>query len=248
MIRSFVLVIALAFSSLALANDKLVGWHWYNELKDSQSKVDKLYSKFAHATPSQQVKWLKETYEKLKDRAVTTADIDDIAAFKEMQDFLVYKSSVFANNWDLMKLVRPDLDYSLEHSSSNALSPIMKQEKHAEERDNLDRISKTKGLIFFYRGKNPEDRFNAGVLKRFSARYHISLLPVSVDDSVAPDLPKSKVNGMAKAHKYGISYFPAVLLVDPKNKRFEVASYGFMSEQSLADRLYRISTNWKLRA
>lgn len=247
MIKTVVLIASLTLSSLSLANDQLVGWHWYNELKDSQAKVDKLYQKFQQAAPSQQLKWLQEISDRLKRRAIMTESVEDVAAFKESQDLFVNKATVFSNNWQQMLLQRPDLDYSLEHSHANALAPVMKKERQIEEQNNLYSLSKDKGLLFFYRGNNLEDRFTAGVLKRFSARYHISLLAVSVDESKAPDLPASLIHGMEKAKNFGISYFPSVLLVDPKNDRFEVASYGFMSEQSLSERLYRISTNWKIR-
>src|SRR3990167_8660165 len=104
----------------ANVNSNTIGWHWYNETpfqknKNNPNKInqEKLYQQFLQLPYSVQLKILQEATEELKDKAVLTGNVNDIAIYKRAQDMWVNKATLFTVGWEKMLLLHPDLDYSL---------------------------------------------------------------------------------------------------------------------------------------
>jgi conjugal transfer pilus assembly protein TraF len=100
------------------------------------------------------------------------------------------------------------------------------------------------GLFYFYRGSNPIDAQMAGVVADFARLRHISLIPVSVDGTVSPQVPDSRPD-TGQSARMGISHFPALYLVDPATKDYRPLAYGFMTQDDLAKRFLNVATGFR---
>ncbi|HFX4702841.1 conjugal transfer protein TraF [Escherichia coli] len=67
---------------------------------------------------------------------------------------------------------------------------------------------------------------------------------VSVDGVINPLLPDSRTD-QGQAQRLGVKYFPAMMLVDPKQGSIRPLSYGFISQDDLAKQFLNVSEDFK---
>ncbi len=53
------------------------------------------------------------------------------------------------------------------------------------------------------------------------------------------------IRGFIRAQRLGVKYFPAMMLVDPKQGSVRPLSYGFISQDDLAKQFLNVSEDFK---
>lgn len=229
--------------------NRMSGWHWYNEKSDKKEKKPRetLYLAFKSLSATEQLKILQQATEELRAKAVLSGKVSDITRYKQAQDMWVDKASAFTVGWERMLLAHPELNYSLRYPNQNRLAPVVQQERHAQEQAAIHKLAKRYSLILFYQGKNQSDQLLAPMIQQFAEANHWALLAVSVDGKSASVFKNTGRfdRGHIKANALGVRYFPALLLVDPKNSFHQVISYGFVSINELSERILNIVNGWK---
>ncbi|WP_210478197.1 type-F conjugative transfer system pilin assembly protein TraF [Pantoea ananatis] len=227
------------------------GWHWYNEpkkkpetpapkVKPPQSGVPD----FSKLTPSEQADVLKGYTKEALNNAILHPSAENTATFLRWQKFWTDRASMFSQSFAVAQLDHPDLDYNLEHPHYNSTAPLQQARDQEEQNDAIKKLSGEYGLFYFYRGQDPIDAQMAGVVADFARLRHISLIPVSVDGTVSPQVPDSRTDAGQTA-RMGITHFPALFLVDPKSKNYRPLAYGFMTQDDLAKRFLNVATGFK---
>ncbi len=227
------------------------GWHWYNEpkkkpetpapkVKPPQSGVPD----FSKLTPSEQADVLKGYTKEALNNAILHPSAENTATFLRWQKFWTDRASMFSQSFAVAQLDHPDLDYNLEHPHYNSTAPLQQARDQEEQNDAINKLSGEYGLFYFYRGQDPIDAQMAGVVADFARLRHISLIPVSVDGTVSPQVPDSRTDAGQTA-RMGITHFPALFLVDPKSKNYRPLAYGFMTQDDLAKRFLNVATGFK---
>jgi hypothetical protein len=198
-------------------------------------------------TPSQQLKILQHATTELRDRAILTGNVNDIANYKRAQDMWVARATAFTVGWQRMLLEHPELNYSLQYSHENSLAPSMQQHEHYLENAGIANLAKQNGLLVFYDASKKSDLMFANLVKSFSQNHHISLMLVE-ENAIRNSAVNHNIHidkGFQHARALGINYFPAVLLVNPKLGSYQIVSYGYHSQDELASRLLSITDHWK---
>ncbi|MDV2041187.1 conjugal transfer protein TraF [Escherichia coli] len=113
-----------------------------------------------------------------------------------------------------------------------------------QEPDIMQKLAEHYGIMFFYRGQDPIDGQLAQVINGFRDTYGLSVIPVSVDGVINPLLPDSRTD-QGQAQRLGVKYFPAMMLVDPKQGSVRPLSYGFISQDDLAKQFLNVSEDFK---
>jgi len=244
------LLFAVLTSSPGLANEPVIGWHWYHDPaqgeKDEKRDASPLMKAFNQLSATQQLKILQKVTDNLKAKAVLSGKVSDITFYKQAQDFWVERATQFSIGWEKMLLAHPDLDYSLKFSNENSLASVSQRGKHERESKAVQELSKENGLLLFFRGKDKGDQLFAKVINSYAKKNKISLIPISVDGVISSTFGDShQAHGLEKAQALGINYFPSLVLVNPTTNQHEVVSYGFKSENELSDRLLKISDGWR---
>lgn len=243
---SLMMMFLLSVNVIADTTSSIVGWHWYNEEPIQKKKLDILYQQFQALPANEQLKILQMATDELKDKAILTGNVNDIANYKRAQDFWVSKATMFTIGWERMLLEHPELNYSLQYSHENALAPIMQQKAHENQNAAISSIAKQNGLMLFYRGDHKADLLFVKVVASFSREHHIALLLVSENTPINIPTMQSRFDlNHIRANALSIHYFPALLLVNPTNGSHQTISYGFMSENEIAKRFLEIKDNWK---
>lgn len=231
--------------------DPFTGWHWYNEPK---KKPDTPASRpkpappgvpdFSRLSPSEQADVLKGYTKEALNNAILHPSAENTATFLRWQKFWTDRASMFSQSFAVAQLYHPDLDYNLDHPHYNSTAPLQQARDQEEQTQAISQLSGQYGLFYFYRGSDPIDAQMAGVVADFARLRHISLIPVSVDGTVSPQVPDSRPDSGQSA-RMGITHFPALFLVDPKSKSFRPLAYGFMTQDDLAKRFLNVATGFK---
>ncbi|MCH9271851.1 type-F conjugative transfer system pilin assembly protein TraF [Pantoea ananatis] len=227
------------------------GWHWYNEPKKKpETPTPKVkppqpgVPDFSKLTPSEQADVLKGYTKEALNNAILHPSAENTATFLRWQKFWTDRASMFSQSFAVAQLDHPDLDYNLEHPHYNSTAPLQQARDQEEQNDAIKKLSGEYGLFYFYRGQDPIDAQMAGVVADFARLRHISLIPVSVDGTVSPQVPDSRTDAGQTA-RMGITHFPALFLVDPKSKNYRPLAYGFMTQDDLAKRFLNVATGFK---
>ena len=151
---------------------------------------------------------------------------------------------MFSQSFAVAQLDHPDLDYNLEHPHYNSTAPLQQASDQAKQAQAISELSAQYGMFYFYRGSDPIDAQMAGVVADFARMRHISLIPVSVDGQISPQVPDSRQDEGQSA-RMGISHFPALFLVNPASRDFRPLAYGFRTQDDLARRFLNVATGFK---
>lgn len=229
--------------------EPFTGWHWYNEPKKKpEPPAPKIAPQpvpdFSKLSPSEQSDVLKNYTKQALARAILYPSAENTATFLRWQKFWTDRASMFSQSFAVAQLDHPDLDYNLDHPHYNSTSPLQQARDQTQQTEAIKELSSQYGLFYFYRGNDPIDAQMAGVVADFARLRNISLIPVSVDGTVSPQVPYSRQDGGQSA-RMGISHFPALFLVDPASKSYRPLAYGFMTQDDLAKRFLNVATGFK---
>jgi conjugal transfer pilus assembly protein TraF len=242
MIKFFVTIFAL-LSSLPVWAEKPIGFLWYNVVPE------KMLQKKAKpkGIPFQQLSFTERdavlhfyTMEALH-KARQTKKVEDMRVFLSIQDYWLKESSRFRDLFQKTMLAYPEYDYTVTHPTSNLGTKITDEVREQKQKRAISSLSKSHGLLFFYRGKSPYDIKQIPILADFCQQFHLTLMPVSVDGVKFP-LIESNID-QGQAERLNVRYFPAILLVNPKTHETTPIAYGLTTQDILASRLQNVTTS-----
>ena len=232
--------------SLVFSDPPPVGFLWYNTPKPPVTqKMQK-----PRGVPFNQMSYTERdkvlhfyTMEALH-RARQTKSMEDMRQFLALQDYWMKESSHFQNLFHKTMLYYPEYDYSVTHPTSSIGTKLLDSEREKNNKDAIHALSKTHGLLFFYRSQNPYDQKQIAVLQDFSERFNLPLIPVSVDGERAPELPSTRLD-KGQAEALGVRFFPAILLVNPKSQETLPIAFGFTTQDVLERNLVSVIHHFK---
>lgn len=230
-----------------------IGWHWYNEIypenkedkKDEKNRSNERNKKESKEKSAMlQMALLRQTVREAKARAILYPTEENMRSYLILQNFVMGQANMFTHIWEKTLLDYPELDYSVLHPTQNNAQHVIYAEIRKKELEAISAFSKKYGLLFFYRGNNPLDQELAPTIESFSKDNNISLIPVSIDGKNLEVFATSHADG-GQAEKLGIKYFPALILVDPKNQKVKPLNYGFISDSDLRRRFLQVATDFQ---
>lgn len=243
-VRALYLMSLMLILNTSFARDEPEGFMWYNLPEKQTASQVKKNVPFKKLSPMMQRKIL--VYETRK--ALATFDInptkENALAFIKWQQFWMHKTTLGKRAFQEAMLENPKYNYAVTHPTSNLGTKLRDDLKAKKAAKIIHNLSKTHGLLYFYRGDNPYDKKEAAIINSFSKRFHIPVLPVSVDGVISDMLPQSKVDH-GQAEKLNIKYFPAIMLFDSRIHRVKPVSFGFVTQDVIANQLLMVATHFK---
>lgn len=257
MITSIALVSAFGIPEPILAKEA-VGWHWYNETYPENKKNVKNEDKSnkgnhksgennGENSAMNQISLLRQAVQEAKAKAILYPTEENMRGYLILQNLVMNQANLFAHMWKKAQLDYPELDYSVLHPVQNSAQHVMYAEIHKKEDEVIKTFSKRYGLLFFYRGNGMLDLELAPTIESFSKDNNISLIPVSIDGKkleVFANFAMSQIDN-GQAGKLGVRYFPALILVDPKNQKVRPLNYGFISDSDLRRRFLQVASDFQ---
>ena len=246
MIKWIYSAVLIGCTAQAFATSEPVGFLWYNTPKPlvAPKKEKPKGIPFNQLSYTQRDKVLHFYTMEALHRARQTKSMEDMRQFLALQDYWMNESSRFRSLFHKTMLYYPEYDYSVTHPTSSIGTKVLDAEREKNNRDAIHSLSKTHGLLFFYRAKNPYDQKQIAILQDFSERFALPLIPVSVDGHRAPEFPESKLD-KGQAESLGVRFFPAVLLVNPKTATTLPIAYGLTTQDVLENNLVQVIHQFK---
>ena len=235
------------------------GWFWRDldplkkKAREKAAREKKAATQTAKPTPNQLypdmnkalkdplkvLKALQKAVEVSKARAVLQPTPKNVLAFMKVQNELLKKNTLFADNWQRVVWQNPQYDYTQVRPAYPEALATYSQAYRNDRRKAMRRIAKEYGLYFVISGGCPYCHAMAPYLKRFADRYGFTVITVTMDGGTVPEFPNAKYSPEF-AEKMGVKITPAIILAKPDQGIVKPISYGFVSLQELELRIYRL--------
>ena len=216
------------------------GWKWYQEFDDFESLPPHRTSTNPTTNPSAIMQSLRATLSQALDQAIIAPTQEHILRYISLQQTITNQANRFSQVWQSVLLEYPELNYALEVPTNNTARTIYFNEQTKTTEQAIEQIANESGLFFFYRSDCPYCHRFAPILKEFITRYKIPIVAISIDGGILPEFPASKTD-TGQAEQFGVNFYPALFLVDPKIETITPVAYGLVSFEDLQARLLEIS-------
>ena len=243
-----ILLCTLFFVSTSInAETEPHGFLWYN--LPQKSKPMKLEENnapipFSRLSYTQRDKVLAFWTMEALHKARQTKSIEDMRTFLILKKYWQDESSEFSHLFQKTMLQYPELDYNVTHPTSSIGTRLLDQQRQLRRANKLKQIAHDHGLLFFYRGDSPYDKKQIPIINEVAERYGIYVMPVSIDGQGLDEFDNAVID-RGQADRLGVSFFPAVLLVNPKTGRHSPVAFGLTTADVLQKRLYDVATNFE---
>jgi conjugal transfer pilus assembly protein TraF len=240
-----VFIVTLLFIALDTMADKPAGFLWYNIKKEHTNThhTPQKGTSFKHLSYSQRDAVLRFYTMEALHKARHTKSVEDMRIFLSLQNYWLKESTQFSHTFQKAMLAYPQYDYAVTHPTSNMGSKTTDELRQAKHARVIARLSKTHGLLFFYRGNSPYDQKQIPIIRDFCERFNLALMPISVDGVLSHELMQSRVDD-GQANNLGVRYFPAIMLVNPRAKTTLPVAYGLTTQDVLERRLFQVATQF----
>lgn len=246
MIRQIIIVLCCLIAVKLYANEAPKGFLWYN-LQENPKKMPRKENRgiaFNQLSFTDKDAVLRFYTMEALHKARHTKSIADMRIFLSLQDYWLKESSRFSQLFQKTMLSFPQYDYTVTHPTSNLGAKMMDEMREKNRKKVIERLSNSHGLLFFYRGSNPYDQKQIPIVRDFCKRFNLSLIPVSVDGTLANEFALSRLDH-GQANTLGVRYFPALILVNPHTKNTLPVVYGLTTQDVLELRLVQVATQFK---
>lgn len=240
------ILIMLLICNATVYASKPVGFLWYSIDKEKKSERQPTHRgvSFKSLSYTERDSVLRFYTMEALHKARHSKKVEDMRVFLSLQDYWLKESSRFKSLFEQTLLLHPQYDYSVTHPTSNLGAKITDEVRETKMVEVINRLSKSHGLLFFYRGKSPYDLKQIPILIDFCRRFNIPMMPISVDGTLSAELSHSKIDH-GQANRLGVHYFPAVLLVNPKNKKVSPIAYGLTTQDVLMERMKQVASQFR---
>ncbi|EGM3914630.1 type-F conjugative transfer system pilin assembly protein TraF [Salmonella enterica subsp. enterica serovar Reading] len=238
-------VAALLCGSLT-AYGKDAGWQWYNDpvKLPAPKTTDKSAQVRQEPDIMQKLSALQTATKRALYEAILYPGVDNFVKYFRLQNYWTQQAGLFSMSAKKAMLAHPELDYNLQYSHYNGTVRNQLAADQSQQRQAISKLAEHYGIMFFYRGQDPIDGQLAQVINGFRATYGLSVIPVTVDGVINPMLPDTRPD-QGQAQRLGVKYFPAMMLVDPKQGSVRPLSYGFITQDDLAKQFLNVSEDFK---
>lgn len=224
--------------------DSPKGYLWYNLAKEIPKKPVKKGISFKKLSYTDKDAVLRFYTMEALHKVRFTHGLEDERAYLLMQDYWLREAALHGQINQRALLAYPELNFSVTHPSSGLGTKLYEDMRLKKETGILKHIASKNGLIFFYRSQNPIDIQQISILKSYARQYGFSWIGVSVDGQTSPQLPNSKIDH-GQAQKLNVRHFPAILMVNPRDKSYSPIAFGLVTQDVLTRNMLAVLSRFQ---
>lgn len=191
--------------------------------------------------PKAELERLQETVETAKAKAILEPTPENVKTYISLQNAIQQQALHFANTWQTVLWSNPELDVSLKKPTNQTARHVYLDQHQEEKAQAVQEWAQTQGLFYFFRSDCPYCQKFSPILKQFELTFGVHVVPISLDGGTLPEYPDAKTDNGA-ATRLGVTTVPAVYAVDPRTQQITPVSFGLISVDDLAERLWKLST------
>ena len=223
--------------------ERKLGTWFYCELPKAKPSEPTTSPGSASPTYRQQLDKIGARLEELKAKAILEPTSDNIIAYVRYQREQLDRASTFADVWERAIWQHPDLDYTLQRPVSTLGKTAWLAQRKTDREAVIASLSERYGLFFFYSSSCGACEVFSPIVRTLSDKYHLSVLPVSMDGGPTPAFPRFVVN-QGQYEKMGLEggQVPALVLFDTYLKKPIPIGYGIMAEDEVLQRIFYLTS------
>ena len=243
--RGVFTMIALMYSTQLLGADfykrHAEGWFWYKDppvleepeapkekKEDATSKTPDTPVMRAH----REMAHFKKKLEDLKVLALVDPTPKNVETYMRVQKEMVDRSENFSKTWQQVVLSSADLNPEVKNPTAQYARHIQNDIDKANKEKTIGTLSKTYGLIYFFKSNCPYCTGFAPIVKMFAEKYNWNVLAISLDGSPSDVFSDSRPdNGIAQA--LDIKSVPALIACNGETNDVIPISYAMTSLDQL---------------
>ena len=227
------------------ANDER-GFHWYPDPKEDEPIAEEEPAPSPAPPPPsyKEMKTLEEVrkeIERLKNIAILTPTNENVLQWLEANNWVMDKSSVFADTARRVTWANPQVDYNNRQTTVNTALSGYRESRRSDFKQNVAALSQDHGLFFFYRSDCRFCHQQAPILKLLEAQYGIQVMAISMDGGPMPNFPDAMPdNGISAlvSNGQGIPTVPAVYLVKRDTREAIPIGTGILAADEIVERIW----------
>ena len=236
--------ITIAQANSYFYHEQQQGWHWYdNPVKEKTIEQQSQRSEPPINSPPyksiEELNALKQTVENAKAQAVLEPTPKNVKTYIELQNEVQQKASEFARIWQTVLWSNPTLDVSLQKPTNQLARQVYADEHQTDKALAIQQLAQDYGFFYFFRSDCPYCQAFSPILKQFEALYNINIMAISLDGKAVPEYPTAKMDNGA-GQKLGVNTVPALFAVSPQNQSVIPITFGLISVDELAERLWQL--------
>ena len=217
------------------------GWFWYQDVP-FDTKVLKIPKKDTDYDLSNPTKTMLDFRKKVEDSlnlAILFPTPENLRNYAEQYFEVIRKGQRFTDAYKVMALHYPQYDYSLKFPTNHVAQPIHIAEELKIRKNKIYQFSKSHGFFFFLASRCPYCHAFSPIVKQFTEKYNISVVPITLDGGVLPEFPHAVPdNGSAKALK--VYSLPSLYAVNPGTQQIIPIANGALSLSELEENILKI--------
>lgn len=233
------------------------GWFWY---EDRAQKKDEHPSRPAETKSKEQLqreqdlrdlqafKNFQRELEEAQQIATINPSDQNMLRFLRLLAETRRKASVFTDVGSRVASLSPSVDDTLNGRNMRPTTPaatkMWDEQRRYQSDARIKELAKTHGMFFFFRSDCPHCHAMAPVVKRFAARFGMTIFPVSMDGPSIPEFPQAAANNGIAARileQAGIPpeefAVPFVVMARPTTKEMIPIGFGAMTDSQLVERI-----------
>lgn len=233
-------------ASSPIHDDTRRGWHFYDEPAREESAPraadvrPAAPARLVSPAPPPEVQALRElqrTLEQLKAVAIMNPTEDNVRRYMALEIKVVKHASRFADVSQRLAWASPELDPTTEGRPVNAQAlEVFEQVQMQQRASAIGELGKDHVLLFFLRGDCPYCHVFGPMLRAFSEKHHIQVVPISLDGGTVPGFNQARSdNGIATT--LNVKQVPSLFLAQPVNGKIMPVGVGVLAEGQLLERL-----------
>jgi conjugal transfer pilus assembly protein TraF len=210
-----------------------IGWHWYDDPRVDEKSED---NHSRQPDPVSRIKAVRYALEIALDDALLNPTPQHVQQYITLQNQWSERASQFSRMWQWVLLQHPQLDYAITHPTNQVGRSVYLDILSQSQETAIKTLAQRNGLFFFYRSNCPYCQRFAPIVKSFSERYHMPVVPITIDGRVLPEFPKSRLD-QGHAEQFHVNVEPALFTVNPYTRQAIPVAYGLISESDLRQRI-----------
>ena len=220
-----------------------VGWHWYDDPKEKEeTKVPAI--KPEQKNPNVVVAVAKKRITTALNKVIAEPTLDNMKQYIALQEQLGDRAEKISDLWAQVLLQNPELNYSITHPTNNVALQVYHEQASQEKEVAVTQFAKANDLFFFYRSTCPYCERFAPILKKFAEKYHINVVPITLDGISLPEFPNSPRDS-GEAAQFQVTVTPSLIAVNHLTQKAFPVAYGVPSETELRENIYKIVTQYE---
>jgi len=217
------------------------GWFWYQDspfdTKTPSNPTKK--SPDDMSNPTQAMYEFRQKVEDSLNLAILSPTSENLRNYAAQYFEVIRRGQRFTDAYKVMALNHPQYDYSLKFPTNHLVQHLHIAEQLKITENKIHQFSKSHGFFFFLASRCPYCHAFSPVVKQFTEKYNISVVPITLDGGVLPEFPNAiPDNGSAKA--LNVYSLPSLYAVNPHTKQIIPIANGALSLSELEENILKI--------